>query len=67
MICVEFKKQILTINEALDNLSEMSESIGPEHLDEVNAMLSKAIEDEKEEEKNKELVQWLLEDVEVED
>ena len=50
MICVEFKKQILTINEALDNLSEMSESIG----------LSKAIEDEK----NKELVQWLLEDVE---
>ena len=48
IICVEFQKERLTIDEARRNLGEMKESLG-EHADEVEAMLREKeieIEDE---------------------
>ena len=48
IICVEFEKEKLTIDEARRNLGEMAESLG-EHADEVEAMLREKeieIEDE---------------------
>tara|TARA_B100000427_G_C15218751_1_gene467980 strand:- start:340 stop:543 length:204 start_codon:yes stop_codon:yes gene_type:complete len=39
LICVEYEKGKLTIKEAYRNLGEMSESITPEHVQEVETML----------------------------
>lgn len=43
LICVEFQKEKLTIEEAFSNLDEMSKSIGEEHYQEVLSMLSDAM------------------------
>ena len=39
LICVEYEKGKLTIKEAYRNLGEMSGSMEPEHVHEVEAML----------------------------
>ena len=39
LICVEYEKNKLTLNEAYKNLGEMRETITPEHAIEVEAML----------------------------
>jgi len=44
LICVEFKKETLTVNEAWGNLREMREGMTDEHYDEVVAMLAEAYE-----------------------
>ncbi len=57
-ICTDFKKQILTAHEALNNLPEIAKTIDQTHYDKVNKMLLKAIEKEK---IDKALLEWLLE------
>ena len=44
LICVEFKKETLTVTEGWRNLREMSEGMTDEHYDEVVAMLTEAYE-----------------------
>ena len=39
LICIEYEKNKLTINEALKNLEEMKESVGEEHYDEIKDFL----------------------------
>ena len=39
LICVEYQKGKLTVNEAWNNLNEMQETIDPEHIDVVLSML----------------------------
>ena len=39
LVCIEYSKGKLKINEAIRNISEMKESIGEEHHDEVLTML----------------------------
>jgi len=46
IICLDFKRNKLTIDEAYQNLSEMEESIPEEHYDEVLEMLNKSLEAE---------------------
>lgn len=42
LICVEFKKETLTVSEAYGNLREMRAGLTDEHHDEVVAMLTEA-------------------------
>jgi len=49
LICVEFKKETLTITESWRNLREMKEGMSDEHYDEVVAMLVEAYEEERQE------------------
>jgi hypothetical protein len=42
IICVDFQKQLLTINEARGILSEMSSTIERKHLTEIKEMLEEA-------------------------
>jgi len=44
LICIEFKKETLTVSEAWGNLREMSEGMTDEHYDEVVTMLTEAYE-----------------------
>ena len=44
LICIEFKKETLTVGEAWGNLREMREGMTDEHYDEVVAMLTEAYE-----------------------
>jgi len=46
LICVEFKKETLTVSEAWRNLREMKEGMTDEHHDEVVAMLVESYEAE---------------------
>ena len=46
MICIEFEKQRLTIQEARRNLGEMQTQLDPEHVAEVERMLNEAEEAE---------------------
>ena len=46
LICVEFKKETLTVSEAYGNLREMRAGLTDEHHDEVVAMLIEAYESE---------------------
>jgi len=46
LICVEFKKETLTVSEAWRNLREMKEGMTDEHYDEVVAMLVESYEAE---------------------
>ena len=39
LICTEYQKGKLTVNEAWNNLNEMQETIDPEHIDVVLSML----------------------------
>ena len=39
LICVEYQKGKLTVNEAWNNLNEMQDAIDPEHIDVVLSML----------------------------
>tara|TARA_B100000427_G_C15496302_1_gene589959 strand:+ start:65 stop:256 length:192 start_codon:yes stop_codon:yes gene_type:complete len=39
LICTEYQKGKLTVNEAWNNLREMQEVLEPEHIDVVLAML----------------------------
>tara|TARA_A100001515_G_C4535560_1_gene198395 strand:- start:191 stop:382 length:192 start_codon:yes stop_codon:yes gene_type:complete len=39
LICTEYQKGKLTVNEAWNNLQEMQEILEPEHVDVVLAML----------------------------
>ena len=39
LICTEYQKGKLTVNEAWNNLHEMEEVLEPEHIDVVLAML----------------------------
>ena len=39
MICIEFQKQLITVNEARGILSEMQSGMDPNHLVEVEKML----------------------------
>ena len=39
IICVEFEMSRLTIKEARRNLSEMAESLDPEHVEEIEKAL----------------------------
>ena len=39
LICVEYQKGKLTVNEAWNNLNEMQAAIDPEHIDVVLSML----------------------------
>lgn len=50
IICVDFNKNRLTIDEAFINLDEMEESISEEHYDEVIEMLNRAIDFEAQQE-----------------
>ena len=51
IICVEFEMSRLTIEEARRNLSEMAESLDPEHVEEIEKALDeKEIEQMDEEE-----------------
>jgi hypothetical protein len=49
LICVEFKKETLTITESWRNLREMKEGMSDEHYDEVVSMLVEAYEEERQE------------------
>ena len=44
IICVDFQKQLLTINEARGILSEMGPTMSEKHLIEIKEMLEKADE-----------------------
>jgi len=46
LICVEFKKETLTVSEGWRNLREMKEGMTDEHYDEVVAMLTEEYETE---------------------
>ena len=48
LICTEYQKGKLTVNEAWNNLREMQDTLDPEHVDVVLAMLffGDAYEDE---------------------
>jgi hypothetical protein len=46
LICIEFQKESLKINEAWRNLQEMKPGMTDEHYDEVVAMLLEAVESE---------------------
>lgn len=50
LICVEFKKEKLTVAEGWRNLREMRESMTDEHYDEVVALLVEAYEEEQQDE-----------------
>ena len=39
LICTEYQKGKLTVNEAWNNLNEMQDAIDPEHIDVVLSML----------------------------
>jgi hypothetical protein len=39
IICIDFQKQLLTVNEARGILSEMSSTLDDEHIAEINEML----------------------------
>ncbi len=49
LICVEFKKETLTLAEGWRNLREMKEGMTDEHHDEVVTMLVEAYEEQQEE------------------
>jgi len=49
LICIEFQKELLTINEARRNLSESRGSLTPEHVEELEKLIQKAEEDQIEE------------------
>ena len=49
LICVEFKKETLTITESWRNLREMKEGMSDEHYDEVVSMLVEAYEEDRQE------------------
>lgn len=40
-ICIDFLKQLITVDEARNILSEAQSTIGAKHLEEVNDMLNK--------------------------
>ena len=44
LICVEFQQGRLTITEARRNLSEMVESLEPDHAEEVEELLQEAVD-----------------------
>lgn len=46
MICVEFQKARMTTTEARRALGEMIEGLDPEHIDEVEELLTRAEEEE---------------------
>ena len=39
LICTEYQKGKLTVNEASNNLSEMQDTLDPEHVDVILTML----------------------------
>lgn len=45
-ICIDFRKERLTVEEAFQNLYEIEDSISEEHYDTVLEMLNKALESE---------------------
>lgn len=47
MICVDFQKQKMTINDARRAFREMSSDMDPEHAREVRKMLRKAEQEQK--------------------
>ena len=49
LICVEFQKQRMTINEARRAYGEMVETMEPDHAEEVEEMLEEAEEEAEEE------------------
>ncbi len=53
MICVDFQRQKMTLNDARRAYGEMVEAIGPEHAKEVQVMLDEAERAEKKAEKAK--------------
>ena len=55
LICIEFEKNKLKVNEAWRNLQEMKSGMTDEHYDDVVAMLLEALEDEQEIEDKEEL------------
>ena len=65
LICIEFEKNKLKVNEAWRNLQEMKSGMTDEHYDEVVAMLLETLEDEQEIE-DKEELDLLLERLEHE-
>lgn len=68
LICVEFKKETLTITESWRNLREMKEGMSDEHYDEVVSMLVEAYEEERQEnfEDSEESLADMLESLEEE-
>jgi hypothetical protein len=48
LICIEFKKETLTVSEGWRNLREMKEGMTDEHYDEVVSMLIEDYESEQE-------------------
>lgn len=64
LICVEFDKNSLTVEEAWRNLRELKSDITDEHYDEVRSMLLEKLESEIEDEEQLEL---LLEKLEQDD
>lgn len=40
LVCIEYEKGKLKVNEAFRNLDEMRESVGQDHYDEISAFLT---------------------------